>query len=103
MKSFISFITFTMTLAIIAGVGSALWGLQEYRKPGPLTETKFVIVGKGSGMNAIAAQLKEEGAIANPFVFKVSARLPPPTSPDRARGLRPVNMKFHRRPLWHRY
>ncbi len=75
MKSFISFITFTMTLAIIAGVGSALWGLQEYRKPGPLAETKFVIVGKGNGMNAIAVQLKDEGVITNPFVFKVSARL----------------------------
>lgn len=64
-----------MTLAIIAGVGGALWGLQEFRKPGPLTETKFVVIEKGSGLSTIAAELGTEGAITSPLVFKISTRL----------------------------
>ena len=75
MKSFISIITFLLTLAIIAGVGTALWGLNEFRKPGPLADTKFVTIDKGTGMSAIAAKLQSEGAISNPLVFKISARL----------------------------
>lgn len=75
MKLFISFITFFMTLAVIAGVGGALWGLQEFRKPGPLTETKFVVIEKGSALSTIAQKLGTESAITSPLVFKVSARL----------------------------
>ena len=75
MKQLLSFITFMTTLALILGVASALWGLQEYRKPGPLAEAKLVLIAKGSGMNTIAAHLKSEGTITNPLVFKISARL----------------------------
>lgn len=75
MKQLLSFITFMTTLALILGVASALWGLQEYRKPGPLPEAKLVLIAKGSGMNTIAAHLKSEGTITNPLVFKISARL----------------------------
>lgn len=64
-----------MTLAVIAGVGGALWGLQEFRKPGPLTETKFVVIEKGSALSTIAQKLGTESAITSPLVFKVSARL----------------------------
>ena len=75
MKQLLTFITFMTTLALILGVASALWGLQEYRKPGPLAEAKLVLIAKGSGMNTIAAHLKSEGTITNPLVFKISARL----------------------------
>lgn len=75
MRGFISIITFMLTLAIIAGVGTALWGLNEYRKPGPLTEAKFIVVEKGMGMSGIAGRLESEGAINSALVFKISARL----------------------------
>lgn len=75
MRGFISILTFLMTLALIAGVGTALWGLNEFRKPGPLTEIRFVTVDKGTGMSGIAGKLKAEGVITNSFVFKVSTRL----------------------------
>ena len=75
MRLFISFITFMMTLIVLVGVGGALWGLNEYRKPGPLTEVKFIIINSGSGLSNIAEQLSHEGAITSPFIFKASARL----------------------------
>jgi UPF0755 protein len=75
MRKLISAITFLLTLAIIAGAGAGLWGLNEFRKPGPLAETRYVIVEKGTGMNGIAARLESEGAIASGMVFKIAARV----------------------------
>lgn len=75
MRKLISAFTFLLTLAIIAGVGGALWGLNEFRKPGPLSEVRYVIVEKGTGMNGIAAHLESEGAIASGLVFKIAARV----------------------------
>lgn len=75
MRKLISAVTFLLTLAIIAGVGAGLWGLNEFRKPGPLAETRYVIVEKGTGMNGIAARLESEGAIASGMVFKIAARV----------------------------
>lgn len=75
MRKLISAVTFLLTLAIIAGAGAGLWGLNEFRKPGPLAETRYVIVEKGTGMNGIAARLESEGAIASGMVFKIAARV----------------------------
>lgn len=75
MRKLISAFTFLLTLAMIAGVGGALWALNEFRKPGPLAETRYVIVEKGTGMSGIAARLEAEGAIANGLVFKIAARV----------------------------
>ncbi len=75
MRGFISIVTFMLTLAIIAGVGSTLWALNEYRKPGPLTEAKFITVDKGTGLSTIADRLQTEGAITHPLVFKIAARV----------------------------
>lgn len=75
MRKLISAVTFLLTLAIIAGAGAGLWGLNEFRKPGPLAETRYVIVEKGTGMSGIAARLESEGAIASGMVFKIAARV----------------------------
>ncbi len=75
MRSFISIITFTTTLFLLLGVGAGLWCLHEYRKPGPLTETKLILIDRGSGLSGIAARLKSEGVITHDLIFKIAARL----------------------------
>lgn len=79
MRGFISFVTFMLTLAVIAGVGGALWGLHEYRKPGPIAQTRYVLIPKGTGLNGITEILLYEGVIEGvvegPLVFKMAARL----------------------------
>ncbi|MCM2343839.1 MAG: endolytic transglycosylase MltG [Alphaproteobacteria bacterium] len=69
------FIICSFTLLVIAGVGSALWALHEFRKPGPLAEVHYIVIEKGKGLNAIAEQLDRETVISNPLIFKVAARL----------------------------
>lgn len=75
MRSFISIITFTMTLLLLLGVGTGIWCLHEYRKPGPLAETKLILIDRGSGLSGIAARLQSEGAITQDMIFKIAARL----------------------------
>lgn len=41
---------------------------------GPLTQTAFIRVEKGTSLNLMADGLKREGIIAHPFVFKIIAR-----------------------------
>ena len=41
---------------------------------GPLTQTAFIRVEKGTSLNMMADGLKREGIISHPFVFKVIAR-----------------------------
>lgn len=75
MRGFISIITFTTTLLLLLGVGAGLWCLHEYRKPGPLAETRLILIDRGSGLAGIAARLQSEGAINNDLIFKIAARL----------------------------
>ncbi len=75
MKSFISILTFTTTLLLLLGVGAGLWCLHEYRKPGPLAETRLILIDRGSGLAGIAARLKSDGAITHDLIFKIAARL----------------------------
>lgn len=75
MRGFISIITFSTTLLLLLGVGTGIWCLHEYRKPGPLSETKLILIDRGSGLSGIAARLKSEGAITQDLIFKIAARL----------------------------
>ncbi|HEY0900581.1 MAG TPA: endolytic transglycosylase MltG [Micavibrio sp.] len=75
MRGFISIITFTTTLLLLLGVGAGLWCLNEYRKPGPLAETRYVVIERGNGLAGIAATLEREGMISHAFIFKLAARV----------------------------
>ena len=50
------------------------WGQDEYRKPGPLTETKLIPVNRGDGLTTVTQRLADEGAISNPTIFRIAAR-----------------------------
>lgn len=63
--------------SVLAALGafSVLWGLHEFRQPGPSDGVRYVVIEKGTGLNAIAGQLDRDGVITNPLIFKVVARL----------------------------
>lgn len=75
MRGFISIITFVSTLLLLLGVGAGVWILHEYRRPGPLAETRLILIDRGKGLAGIAAHLQAEGAITNDLIFKIAARL----------------------------
>ena len=60
-------------LVVIAG-GAALVAWRGYAGPGPLTETRAVVVPKGAGVQHIAALLAERGIIDNAYLFMGGAR-----------------------------
>lgn len=59
---------------LAAGAGAFVYS-QMARISGPLQEDRIVYIAPGTGVNAMAAQLKAEGAIDAQWVFKVAARL----------------------------
>ena len=56
--------------AILAVLQIYIWCVQA----GPLTQTAFVRVEKGTSLNLMAQGLSEQGIISHPFIFKVAAR-----------------------------
>lgn len=75
MRFVLGFIVFFNTLlAVLLGV-ALFYGYNNWAGPGPLKETKNVIIEKGTGVSAIAALLEKEGVIGNALVFKIAARL----------------------------
>jgi UPF0755 protein len=67
------FLTLVIALAIGAGVGIGLLE-REAGAPGPLQADKAVVVPRG-GTSEIAALLKREGVIEQPFLFELHALL----------------------------
>ncbi|QQG36584.1 MAG: endolytic transglycosylase MltG [Micavibrio aeruginosavorus] len=75
MRHVIAAITFFTTLLLLAVAGGGLWGLHEFREPGPLAQVHYVVIEKGMGLSEIASQLAQNGVITNPVIFKIAARL----------------------------
>lgn len=50
------------------------WGRDQFRAPGPLTETILVPVERGDNLAKVTDRLMEAGAIDNPSIFRVAAR-----------------------------
>ncbi len=75
MRAFLLFLISLFFLGIIAaGLGTA-WGWRAVQAPGPLTEHKTVLIGKGAGLAAITRELASEGVVANRLLFLAAARL----------------------------
>jgi UPF0755 protein len=65
-----------VVLVLLAAAGGvAGWAWHEFQSPGPLAAAKRVIVPRGSGVPAIAEQLRESGVIRHAFLFEAGAKL----------------------------
>jgi UPF0755 protein len=59
----------TVLLAVV------VWGVLDYRAPGPLAADKTVIVPRGARIDAVAQLLGDTGILAHPLVFELAAEL----------------------------
>lgn len=55
-------------IAILSG-----WAINQYLSPGPLNESKLVLIKRGSGVSSIAKQLEENDVISHAILFKIGA------------------------------
>jgi UPF0755 protein len=74
-------LSFAAALFLVAGTGTAIWAVNNYRAPGPATQDRTFIVARGQGVAEVAQQLALEGIITQPLVFRGAARV---TKADRA-------------------
>ncbi len=61
-------------LVMVAGL-LAYFIIDRFERPGPLTADTVILIPQGSGVEAIARQLHEAGAIEDPLVFRLGVRL----------------------------
>lgn len=70
---FLSFLSlFFLGLAATAIIGG--YGVHQYLSEGPLSDTKLVLIERGSGVSKIASQLEKEGVINQALLFKIATR-----------------------------
>ncbi len=61
-------------LVVVAGL-IAFYAIDRFERPGPLTADTVIYIPQGSGVEVIARQLHQAGAIADPLVFRIGVRL----------------------------
>lgn len=75
------------SLAFLIGIalaGWVVWTVGQSRSAGPLDETKIVLIERGKGVSAIAAELEKENIISSAFTFKVISVLDGDDRPMKA-------------------
>jgi UPF0755 protein len=68
-------ITGCLIVACLIAIAATVYGVDLYRRPGPLTGETVVVVPKGASVAAIAQRLFSEGVIASPLLFRIGARM----------------------------
>lgn len=73
---FVLWFILTLLLVTALGCGGSLYYFYtNWAGPGPSTETKSIIIARGSGVASIADQLEQNTIITSPIVFKIAVRL----------------------------
>lgn len=75
MKKFLSFITWVILLGVVAIGGLAFYVYNSVTSPGPLTESRIVLIERGQGIAGIAQILESENVISDSLSFKIQAGL----------------------------
>lgn len=70
MRKILNLFVYTATLTVIGFVAIGYWVLQEYKKPGPLTEKTVFIIEQGENAQTIAERLESRNIINNAEIFK---------------------------------
>ncbi len=60
-----------LALLAAAAAGFAFRAWQDFNAPGPLAETRRVVVPKGAGLAPLAALLAERGVLRHPLAFRI--------------------------------
>lgn len=73
-----------LVLAVVAASAASIWVYGQYTSPGPLLAEKVLVIRKGAGAGAVAAQLDAARIIKSPLVFRLAARFAADQRPLRA-------------------
>lgn len=76
-------------VCVVAVAGAFSWGLNEFRRPGPLAEATTIVIPRGESLDAIARRLTDAGVLRHPLVLVAAARLT-----ERARHLKAGEYRF---------
>lgn len=63
-----------LILGLVLLFGLVTWAQSEYRGAGPLAEPLRLEVASGATLSGVTEELADEGAIANPAIFRIAAR-----------------------------
>ena len=74
MKKIIVILGSLALLGAIMACITIVYILQSAKAPGPLGETKIVMIERGKGVAAIAQKLENEHVIDSALVFKIKAK-----------------------------
>jgi len=75
MRRLASLVAFAVSALVVAGGLFAFYGLDRFERPGPLAADTVIYIPQGAGVEAIARQLHEAGAIEDPLMFRLGVRL----------------------------
>lgn len=71
----IRLVAYPLIAACLLAGGFAVWGYRTTIAPGPLQETRTILIARGSGVRDIAYQLARESIIEHPRLFELSVLL----------------------------
>ncbi|MEM7651016.1 MAG: endolytic transglycosylase MltG [Pseudomonadota bacterium] len=71
----LGFFVYGFTTLVVVLALSFWWAASQFQAPGPLQETKLITIERGTGLNAIAQQLSDKGAVKSPYIFIFGARI----------------------------
>jgi len=72
-RSLASNVLTLLVLVLFMTGGVIVWGQQQYRDDGPLTQAICLQVNRGSTMRDVSRDLKSEGAVSNVAIFRMGA------------------------------
>ena len=75
--------------AVLFALGFSYFAYLEFVRPGPLADSRTLVVHKGSGVESIATELRDRGVIRDRFLFKAGARFT-----GRSRAMRAGEYRF---------
>ena len=75
MRRLASLAAFATSALVVAGGLLAFYAIDRFERPGPLAADTVIFIPQGSGVEAIARQLHQAGAIEEPLVFRLGVRL----------------------------
>ncbi|MBU0859353.1 MAG: endolytic transglycosylase MltG [Alphaproteobacteria bacterium] len=75
MRWFIWAASFLCAVLLVGGTAAAIWCVNTYRAPGPITQEASFIVARGQGLATVAENLEREGMIDSALLFRAAARV----------------------------
>jgi len=71
----VSLATFAVSILVVVGGLIAFYAIDRFDRAGPLAADTVIFIPQGSGVETIARQLHQAGAIEDPLVFRIGVRL----------------------------